>query len=127
LFNINAENSFLTETEFKKLVPISILHLSNGDFLNNGFWDVIFNCESILDINSGSDGKFGTVGAVSYGACGVMANLAEAFWGLLPWNVMFDEDYYDGKLLKGIERPNTILILNREDRLKYRREKFGIN
>jgi hypothetical protein len=127
LFDIHSKNAILPVLEFKKLNPISILHLSNGDLLNNGQWQIIFNQEVTLNPDGGSGGKFGTIGCVSYGQCGVMADLAKAYWGLIPWNVMYDEYYYDKILLKGIKRPNSGIILSHEDRLKYRKEKFGIS
>lgn len=126
LFNIRSDNSVLNASEFKKLRPISILHLSNGDLLNNGQWQVLFNETVTLNPNNGSGGKAGTVGSTSYGQCGNMTDLADAYWGLTPWNVMYDEDYYDEILLKGVTRPHTALVLNQVDRQKYRQEKFGI-
>ncbi len=127
LFDIRSTSAILPMWEFKKLTPISILHLSNGDLLNNGQWQIIFNNEVTLNPNDGSGGKFGTIGCVSYGRCGIMADLAKGYWGLIPWNVMYDECYYDKILLKGIKRPDSAVVLSHEDRLKYRKEKFGIS
>jgi hypothetical protein len=126
LFNIRSEIAVLNVSEFNKLKPISILHLSNGDLLNNGQWQVLFNETVALNPDGGSGGKFGTIGATSYGQCGAMTDLAEAYWGLTPWNVMYEETYYDKILLKGVKRPNTALVLNQAERQKYRQEKFGI-
>ena len=126
LFDIRSDNAVLNVSEFKRLKPISILHLSNGDLLNSGQWQILFNENVTLNPSSGSGGKFGTVGASSYGQCGAMTDLADAYWGLTPWNVLYDENYYDKILLKGITRPNAALILNPTDRQKYRQEKFGI-
>lgn len=56
-----------------------------------------------------------------------MVDLANAYWGLEPWNIMFEENYYSKLLLRGIPTPNTVVILSQEDRVKYRKEKFGIN
>ena len=125
LFDIRSTNSGLTVEEFKKLKPLSILHLG-GDLLNNGQWKVLFNEAVTLNPDNGSGGRFGKIGCTSYGGGGTMTDLANAYWGLEPWNVLYEENYYDKILLKGISRPNTVLILNQVDRQKYRQEKFGI-
>ena len=126
LFDIRSDNTVLNASEFKRLKPMSILHLSNGDLLNNGQWQILFNEQVTVNPNSGSGGRFGDIGSKSYGQCGTLTDLANAYWGLMPWNVLYEEDYYDKILLKGITRPNGVLILNPTDRQKYRQEKFGI-
>src|SRR5690606_10060275 len=59
----------INQAEFKELEPISILHLSNGDFLNNGHWGILFNEKVTLDPDSGHGGKMGKIGSISYGGC----------------------------------------------------------
>jgi hypothetical protein len=126
LFNLQSDNSTLTEEQFKRLQPISILHLSNGDLLNNGQWNILYNQPVTLNPNSGSGGRFGDIGSSSYGQCGAMTDLANAYWGLEPWNVMYREDYYDELLLKGLTRPKTANVLDEADRKAFRKEKFGV-
>lgn len=126
LFNNRLTNEFLGKDEFKKLKPISILHLGTGDLLNNGTWSVLFNEIVTLNPNNGSGGKFGEIGSRSYGGCGIMTDLAEAYWGLRPWNTLYKDDYYDEKLLKNVSRPKTAVILNSAERKKYRKEEYGI-
>jgi hypothetical protein len=116
----------ITQTEFKALKPISILHLSNGDFLNKGHWGIIFNEKVTLNPDSGHGGAYGQIGCLSYGGCGVLTDLADAYWGLTPWNTLGKEDYYDKMLLKNVSRPTIVNILNPVDRQKYRLEKYGI-
>ena len=125
LFEIRSEKKTINQLEFKKLKPISILHIQ-GDLLNNGTWQVLFNEEITLNPESGSGGRYGDVGSISYGSGDTMTDLAEVYWGLSPWNVMGDEECYDKMLLKGITQPITALILNYADRQKYRQENFGI-
>jgi hypothetical protein len=127
LFNIKSNDNTLDKSDFNQFIPISILHLSNGDLLDNGKWQILFNENVKLNPNDGSGGKFGTIGAVSYGGCGVMNDLANSYWGLKPWNTMYKEDYYDGLLLKNTSTPETAIILNPTERIKFRREKFGID
>jgi len=126
LFNLQSDNITLTVDQFNSLQPISILHLSNGDLLNNGHWNILYNQPVTLNPNSGSGGRFGDIGSKSYGQCGAMTDLANAYWGLEPWNVMYREDYYDELLLKGLPRPETAKVLNEADRKAFRKEKFGV-
>lgn len=116
----------ITQANFSGLKPISILHLSNGDFLNNGHWGILFNEKPTLNPDSGHGGKMNEIGSVSYGSCKALTDLAEAYWGLTPWNTLYKEDYYDKMLLKNVSRPKTAMILNSADRNKYRKEKYGI-
>ncbi|WP_255495213.1 hypothetical protein [Dysgonomonas sp. 521] len=56
-----------------------------------------------------------------------LLDLCNAYYGLKPWNVLYKDTYYDEMLLKGIERPKTVLLLDKDARNKYRLEYFGIN
>jgi hypothetical protein len=114
----------LEHSDSKELKPISILHLT-GMLLNNGKWKVLFNETVRLNPDSGCGGKNGNVGSSSY-SDNTLEGLANAYWGLKPWNVEHDENFYDEILLKNISRPNNAIILNKADRQKYRHEKFGI-
>jgi hypothetical protein len=126
LFDLRLMDSSLNQETFRSLQPVSIVHLSNGDLLNNGHWQVLFNEKVTVNPNSGQGGRFGEIGSTSYGGCSILEDFSNAYWGLAPWNVMYDENYYDKMLLKGLHRPATILILNEVDRAKYRNEKFGV-
>jgi hypothetical protein len=126
LFNLQSDNSTLPQEQFKRLQPISILHLSNGDLLNNGHWNILYNQTVTLNPNSGSGGRFGDIGSSSHGQCGAMTDLANAYWGLEPWNVLYREGYYDELLLKGLTRPKTANVLNEADRKAFRKGKFGV-
>lgn len=61
------------------------------------------------------------IGAEMVGS-GSMVNLLNAYFGLAPWNVMFEEDYFDQLLAPGVRRPPTAIVLNPADREAYRRE-----
>ncbi len=126
LLDMRSGSPVLSVPEFKKLRPISIMHLCKGDLLENGEWQILFRTREAFIPGDGRGGKAGTIGSRSYGECGAMKDLANAYWGLTPWNVMFDENYYDKLLLLGITRPSNVLILNQRDKIKYRREMFGI-
>jgi len=124
LFDIHIKEALLDQSDFRKLSPVSILHLGT-DLLNNGTWQILFNEEVTLDPAGGRGGKFGEVGSTSYGGGGTMTDLADVYFGLQPWNVMYDEDCYDKMLLKGLSRPNTAIVLSEAERQKYRQEKLG--
>ncbi len=115
----------ITVEEFEKLTPVSILHLSTGDLLNNGTWQVLFNAKVKLDPNSGHGGSQFEVGGVSYGGCGMMKDLADAYWGLAPWNTSFSEDYYETMLLKNVPRTH-VKILGAHERRQYRLDNYGV-
>jgi hypothetical protein len=126
LFDLKSNEPYMALPQFLKLKPLSILHLSNGDLLNNGQWKILFNEAIKLDPSAGNGGKAGTIGSISHGRCRAMTDLANVYWGLEPWNVMYEEDYYDELLLKNVVRPVTAVVLSQDERTKYRMEKFGI-
>jgi hypothetical protein len=53
----------------------------------------------------------GTTVGVKHSDAGLIADLLDAWHGLAPWNVMFDENYFDSKLAPGVTRPSTALVL----------------
>ena len=52
-------------------------------------------------------------------------DVAEAWYGLRPWNVGYggDDDYFLRSLLPGVGRPLSAWILSAEERRRYREER----
>ena len=118
LFEIKQEKSEITVDQ---LVEARVLSVWNADDeqLANHTYKVLFNEEIIVSPDRVKDKKD------SGGAA--MCTLANVFFGLAPYNVMYKEDYYDEFLQPGIKRPQNILWLNKEARDKYRLKHFGVN
>lgn len=125
----------LLEVKSREMLPIeniqrarviSILHLGS-DLLDKGRWKVIGTGKSMADPDSSSLGKRGSVGTRSFGGGLALEHLAEAYFGLAPWNVGYcgDDHYYDKQLMSGIKRPSDCLWLSDEARTAYR-AKHGI-
>lgn len=91
--------------------PISILHVHDVH-LNDGTWKVIGNIKAILPPGSGPCGVRGAVGSIDWDG---LETLANAWHGLKPWNKYYKEDYLDRFLLKGVTRPENVILLNREE------------
>jgi hypothetical protein len=66
----------------------------------------------------------GFVGAKHYSA-GLIAEFLSAYHGLLPWNVMSQENYYDAMLKPGVS-PAEAVVLSPGERLAYRKQHFGL-
>jgi hypothetical protein len=62
------------------------------------------------------------VGAKHYDA-GILADFLSAYHGLLPWNVLYEEDYYDRLLPPGVARPPNAVVLSPAERESYRLER----
>lgn len=56
---------------------------------------------------------------------GLVVDLLEAWHGLSPWNVSFDETYFDALLLPGIRRPATAVVLRPDERAAFRARSAG--
>ena len=118
LFELNNKND---KTNFDELSNCRVLSVWNYDSeeLDNHTFKIIFDCELITKPEKVKDSN------VSGGAS--FQTLANIFFGLEPWNVMFKDDYYDKFFQEGIEKPKNIIWLNEKERIKYRREKFNID
>jgi hypothetical protein len=115
----------LSASEIRAARVVSLLHIL-GDQLNNGAWTVLYNHPLLADPDSGHGGRFPGIGSISYGGGGSLEELANAYWGLTPWNVKYKEDYFDGMLQPGITRPDHAIVLSQEDRRAYRLKHFGV-
>ncbi|MCR8848377.1 immunity 26/phosphotriesterase HocA family protein [Rossellomorea sp. SC111] len=122
LFDIN-------KTEIPSLVEImsypfiSILSLTPNS-LDNHRWKVLGNTnvriqkEDVPKEFNGTD----CIGARSFSS-GTLEDLANAVYGVKPWNVFAEEDYFDQILLPSIKRPLTAKVLSLSERNPYRKEK----
>lgn len=118
LFELNKNDCSTTFEELSKCRVISVWNCSSEE-LDNHMFKTLFDCELISKPEKVKDSS------VSGGAS--FQTLANIFFGLEPWNVMFKDDYYDKFFQEGIERPENIIWLNEKERIKYRREKFNID
>lgn len=91
--------------------------------LDDYSWKVIGNRDVLIDkyeVDRKHMGE-GAIGSIEY-TNGVIVDLAEAYFGIQPWNDMFEEDFYDQLLLSAVTRPSSVIILNQTERKQYREE-----
>ena len=118
LFEIKQEKNEVTVEQLMEAKIISVWNADDDNLANYKF-KVLFNEDIIVSPNKVKDkGRSG--GAQ-------MDELANAYFGLVPYNVMYKDNYYDEYFQPNIERPKNILWLDKEARNKYRLEHFGIN
>lgn len=118
IFEIRQSTEAVSFDELKGSRVISVQN-TDGEFLNNKTFKVLFNAELLADIKQTNRNK--------YTGDGNLLCLCNAYYGLEPWNVMYKDTYYDEMLLKGVERPQRIVLLDKDARNKYRLEHFGID
>ncbi|WP_028401727.1 Imm26 family immunity protein [Ectobacillus panaciterrae] len=111
LFDIKTTNipSLEEIVNQRKITSLTIIPIH----LDNHKWKVIGNKEINCAIQPISPGSFSS---------GILNDLGEAYYGLRPWNVNSDPNYLDKLLLPEIKRPDKAIVLNSEERLKYRKE-----
>lgn len=92
--------------------------------LNGGVWKSLGVFDLIVSKMDHPNQKLIAANAIGikHSDIGLLSDLLNAWHGLIPWNVMFDEEYYDKKLAKGVSRPKSAVILSPDDRLKYRED-----
>ena len=96
--------------------------LNRGEWLSLGMAPEAFQ-KSEFPNESYASNRY--IGAKNYDA-GILTKFLSAYHGLLPWNVLYEPDYYDGLLRIGLSRPSSVQILNDHDREKYRREVMNV-
>lgn len=118
IFEIRRSTETVSFDELKGSRVISVQNTS-GEGLNDKTFKVLFNTELLADIKQANKSK-------STGD-GNLLCLCNAYYGLEPWNVLYKDTYYDEMLLKGVERPQRVILLDKDARNKYRLEHFRIN
>ena len=117
LFEIKKKTDQVT---YKELIKSRIISIENTDneYLSNKTFKILFNAASLANAKVSKKKITGD---------STLLNLCNAYYGLEPWNVLYDATFYDKMLFGGIKRPKTVLLLDEEERNKYRLEHFGIN
>ena len=118
IFEIKCATEDVLFDELKGSRVISIQN-TTGECLNNKTFKVLFNAEPLADVKQVNKNK-------STGDANLLC-LCNAYYGLEPWNILYEDTYYDKMLLKGIDRPQRVILLDKEARNKYRLEHFWIN
>ncbi|MEH7514977.1 hypothetical protein V7146_19860 [Gottfriedia acidiceleris] len=105
---------------------ISVLSVTSCS-LDNYSWKVIGNKNVLIDKNEVDRRHIGEseIGSISH-TSDVLDDLAEAYFGIQPWNVMYDEDDYDQLLLPSVTRPSAAIILSPIERERYRIEVLNV-
>lgn len=91
-------------------------HLNRGDWKQLGVTAPVVRKS---DFPNERFARAGYVGAKHYDA-GLLASFLSAYHGLLPWNVLHEEDYYDQLLAPGVDRPPAARVLDADARAAYR-------
>ncbi|MEH7349357.1 hypothetical protein [Gottfriedia acidiceleris] len=105
---------------------ISVLSVTSCS-LDNYSWKVIGNKNVLIDKSEVDRRHIGEseIGSISH-TSDVLDDLAEAYFGIQPWNVMYDEDDYDQLLLPSVTRPSAAIILSPIERERYRIEVLNV-
>lgn len=122
LFELKSAHE-LAPNEILRSRVVSILHIGS-DLLDKGVWTVLGNAPPITRSSKSQHGPRNQVGSVSFGGGGIIENLANAYFGLVPWNgEYYREDYLNGFLMPGIQMPDSCWILDSEERRAFRLER----
>ena len=122
IFKDRYENLPETLNELKRENVISLSATWKRD-LNCGDWLSLEVKEELFQKSEFPNEKYaqnGYVGASNSDAK-LLSKFVDAYHGILPWNVMFDPNYYNEYLLPELSVPETAVILSNEEREKYRR------
>jgi hypothetical protein len=95
--------------------------------LNRGDWPFLGQASLCVGKSAFPNERFarnGYVGA-KHADAGLLAQFLSAYHGLLPWNAMYLEDYYDKFLAPGVSRPANAVILDSAARTAYQITHFG--
>lgn len=104
VFDVRTSNDSLAELPVEKLIAVLF---TTRDMLDSGGWKVagalpISISREQLPFESTRSNGF--IGAKVIGSANV-SKFAKAFYGLLPWELFADPDYFDKLLVRGVKRP----------------------
>lgn len=121
---------FRTRTEHLPIEPPDLLRsdliafsatwrqaLNRGDWATLGVTDLVVD---ELDMPNQRLLKAGTTVGIKHADSGIFEGLLNAWYGLEPWNIMHNENYYDEKLAPGVTRPKTAVVLSSTERESHR-------
>jgi hypothetical protein len=118
LFDIN-KTDVPTLGEIISNPYISILSLTPNS-LDNHSWRVLGNMDVRVQ-KKDVPKKFN--GTTTDFTSGILEELANVFYGVTPWNVFAEEDFFDEILLPTVKRPLTAKVLSSYERNLYRKKK----
>jgi hypothetical protein len=91
--------------------------------LNRGDWAPLGACELVVDPSEHPNQRIlrsGTIVGITHSDSGLIGKLLNAWYGLIPWNFLADECYFDKQLAPGITRPPGAVVLGSKERAAYR-------
>ena len=88
---------------------LAVLHV-NEDHLTAGEWPIIGHLQPMAEPYSGPCGHPFKTGGRSWDG---LETLANAYFGLAPWNAFHKDDYLDAFLLPGVLRPAAVVIVGK--------------
>lgn len=102
---------------------ISVLSLTPQS-LDNHSWKIIGNKDVKIQKEDVPQEFSGTsnIGSRDFSS-GIFEKLANAFFGVTPWNVFAKEDFFDELLMPNVSRPENAKVLSTHDRKLYQEEK----
>lgn len=118
LFEIKQEQSIITDDKLIKARVLSVWN-SDDEYIANHKCKILFNQEPLTNPKN--------VKNKNQSGGPNIHELANVFFGLEPYNVLYNKNYFDEFLQPNIERPKNIIWLTDEERNKYRREKLKID
>jgi hypothetical protein len=86
---------------------ISVLHVQEHH-LSAGEWPIVGNAKPLANAYDGPCGHPSQIGGRSWDG---LATLANAYFGLEPWNRFARPDYLEGFLSRGISRPASVILV----------------
>ncbi|MBB3696558.1 hypothetical protein KMW28_23995 [Flammeovirga yaeyamensis] len=103
-------------------VPIISLYATLRSHLNNGSLAFIDVYDIVTSKRAFPNEKFAEKGYIGakFSDIGLIAKFIEAFHGVIPWNAMYEEDYWTKYLNAGIKNPKNAWVLTPQEREKYR-------
>jgi hypothetical protein len=108
--------------EFEQLIvsPIAAASVVDGTLINNRTFEILGEFELLADSEIIPNYRKGHSTSDS-----IIQRIGNAYYGLIPWNVMYKETYYNDYLINTNRHPCSANVLSEKDRLEYRAEKMA--
>ena len=121
---------FRTRTEHMPIEPpglqrndVIVLSATWRQALNRGDWAALGVTDLIVDRLDMPNQQLldaGTTVGIKHSDSGIFESLLNAWYGLEPWNVSYNENYFDERLAPGVTRPDSAVVLSPSERELHR-------
>lgn len=110
-FDVKVKNEEEAQNKIKTLSNKNVISalVITRDSLDWGNWKIIYNCSPLLVEDFFDKEKLEAIVGVRIIGSGIVDDFLNAFYGLSPWNLYCEPDYFDKLLISPNKKPKNLI------------------